>query len=140
MEYVPLHAIVKTYPKKIRVAGGFREAKRRINEIIEMLPSFRLRPTANTQVQVTATGQTVKVAQPQKASAITGMVFRGEYDPTATDYAKNHVVVVRGTLTGGTYIAIATPPVGVFPADPPVNPADGIFWVALARDVGGATW
>lgn len=76
----------------------------------------------------TRPGQTT--APPSPSS---GMNFRGEYDPGITDYVEGDVVVVRGGVSAGTYIALRDVPAGQQPAYPDV----GIYWASLARSVAG---
>lgn len=61
------------------------------------------------------------------AGAITGMNFRGEYDPTAT-YNPNDVVVIRAGSNAGSYVAIAASG-----STAPVLPDTGnLVWLSLS--------
>jgi len=62
----------------------------------------------------------------------TGITFQGDYDPTRT-YAVNDLVVIRGSITAGTYLCVVAPPIGLSSTDP----SWGVYWVTLS---GGLGW
>ena len=111
-----------------------------INDLIDDVKSLRIANGKNYKVRRTAIGTILEVTGKRKIEKpAQGMVFRGEWSAAET-YVENDVVVVRGGLTGGTYIAIADVPTGSAPIDPPVRPEDGIYWVCLARDQAIGVW
>lgn len=120
--------------------GPLRKYAAAINDLIEEVRSLRIASGKGYTVKRTSIGTIleVKVGKTEQLPG-EGMRFRGEWSATET-YAENDVVVVRGGLTGGTYVAIADVPTGTAPIDPPVRPEDGIYWVCLARDQAAGVW
>ena len=104
-----------------------------INRIIDRLNSLTLRAGPNVKLTYTSVG-TIVEAQPGGRKTVSGgMTFRGEWSPTVTDYSEQDVVVIRGGVSAGTYVALQDVPVGTEPAYPDV----GIYWASLSRGVSG---
>ena len=60
--------------------------------------------------------------------AVAGMVFRGEFDPTKTDYVVQNVVFIRAGSNAGAFICVKDAPDATHP---PTNPDTGNeFWMA----------
>jgi hypothetical protein len=74
------------------------------------------------------------------APASAGMNFKGEW-VNGVSYSIGDVVVVRGGVSGGTYICVmkTTPAQGI-PMDPAQDPSLGVYWVQLASGNTMGTW
>ena len=63
-----------------------------------------------------------------------GVIFRGEWRSDVDDYVEGNLVVIRGGISAGAYIALQDVPQGTAPAYPDV----GVYWVSISRDFAGA--
>ena len=85
--------------------------------------------TLAIQFQKQATGKYIpKINLPMAKGAVAGMVFRGEFDPTKTDYVVQNVVFIRAGSNAGAFICVKDAPDATHP---PTNPDTGNeFWMA----------
>ena len=140
MVNLPLHAEAMITGDRLLERGPLRDIRKRINQLQDEIKALRISEGVNYRVKHTACGQMLQIGKTaEETETVTGMVFRGEWSASET-YETNDVVVVRGGLTGGTYIAILDVPIGSAPIDPPVKPEDGIYWVCLSRDNAAGVW
>jgi uncharacterized membrane protein len=122
---------------RYKEAGPLKRVWRAINELQAAARSLKPSPGANVTVRHTMQG-TVISAQP-KAKAVEGggMSFAGEWN-SASSYAVDDVVVIRGGTEAGTYIC--TRAVTANAADVNLQPAQGLYWASLSRAHPLGTW
>lgn len=117
-----------------------KDIRRTINKLIDEVASLRIASAPGMKVKRTAAGTVLSVGRVQTVNQTSGMNFRGEWS-AGSSYSVGDVVVVRGGLSSGTYICVVTAPAGTAaPADPPVDPALGVYWISLARGNTSASW
>ena len=123
------------WPRKMDERGPARDIRRTINQIIDALVSLQIIRAPNLRVSRGNLGQKIEVKAVSEAvpAPSTGMRWRGEWNSSVNDYESGDVVVVRGGNTAGSYVAVASVPTATPPSDPPIDPANGIFWVSLGR-------
>jgi len=113
-------------PSKLNERGPAKEIRKKINEVNTYSKSLKISNGQGYTVKHTAIGQILNI-KPGKDGVVSGagMVFRGEWN-LADDYVVNDVVVVRGGVSGGTFIAVLNVPRGTEAVDPPADPQAGI--------------
>lgn len=132
--HIVLYASMIHNLQRLDERGPARDIRRTINKLIDMVISQRPTSAPNVRWRRTAIGAAIEV-QPQggPTDPATGfMRYRGEWNP-ATSYDEFDVVIVRGGTTGGTFIAVRAVSSTTPPADPPLDPQNGVDWVCLWR-------
>ena len=68
-------------------------------------------------------------AKPSRSGGgkVSGLNFRGEYDPTAA-YNVNDVVVIRAGSNAGSYVCIQ----GITATDPQLPDTGNLYWISLS--------
>lgn len=103
-----------------------------LNEMIDAINARTPGAGFRTKLRFTPAGFTIEANPAGEQADVTGMVFKGEWSDKA--FKKGEVVVVRGGISAGTYIASRDVPAGTgIPTDPPTDPTQGIFWISIGK-------
>lgn len=119
-------------PRPLIDAGPFAQWLNQLRKCVaertpQTSPTARVSRTQSGFYYVTIPGESGAASSP-------GMVFRGEWRGSVADYLEGNVVVIRGGISAGCYVALRDVPQGTEPAFPDT----GIYWASISRNFAGA--
>ena len=100
-----------------------------INRTLKRSGELQFYDSQTVKVEQTTRGVRWHVKIPPPTQGVSaGMVFRGEWDPTKTDYVVQNVVFIRAGSNAGAFVCVKDAPDSTHP---PTNPDTGNeYWMA----------